>query len=47
VAMKRGRDPAVRPGNNPEMGCRRDEHYRSLISNGSSSSITTATGCLP
>jgi putative transposase len=35
VAMRRGRDPAPGPGNNPETGCRRDEHYRSLTGNGS------------
>jgi putative transposase len=26
VAMKRGRDPATRPGNNPEMGCESRDH---------------------
>ena len=33
VAKKRGREPATTLGNNPETGCRRDEHYCSLISN--------------
>jgi hypothetical protein len=32
--MKRGREPATRLATNPETGCRRDEHYCSLISNG-------------
>jgi putative transposase len=36
VAMKRGRDAASRLPNNPETGCRRDEHYRSLTGNGQS-----------
>ena len=34
VAMKRGRDAAARLPNNPETGCRRDEHYHSLTGNG-------------
>jgi threonine dehydrogenase-like Zn-dependent dehydrogenase len=33
--MKRGRDAAARLPNNPETGCRRDEHHRSLNGNGS------------
>ncbi len=34
VAVKRGRDATTRWPNNPEMGCWRDEHYRSLIGKG-------------
>src|SRR6266702_227812 len=34
VAPKRGRDAAARLPNNPETGCRRDEHYHSLTGNG-------------
>src|SRR5947209_17886633 len=34
VAPKRGRDAAVRLPNNPETGCRRDEHYHSHAGNG-------------
>ena len=34
VAMKRGRDPANRLGNNPETGCQRVTHYDSLTGNG-------------
>ena len=26
VAVKRGREPATRPGNNPEMGCESRDH---------------------
>ena len=41
VAMKRGRDAAARLPNNPETGCRRDEHYRSLNGNGCEGPYTT------
>jgi hypothetical protein len=34
VAVKRGREPATRPGNNPEMGCESRDHSRSLTRNG-------------
>jgi putative transposase len=26
VAVKRGREPAIRPGNNPETGCESRDH---------------------
>ncbi|CCK58105.1 Putative methyltransferase/methylase [Mycobacterium canettii CIPT 140070010] len=34
VAIKRGRQPATRPANNPEMGCESRDHYRPLTRNG-------------
>jgi putative transposase len=48
VAMKRGRDPASRLGNNPETGCRRVTHYDSLIfiGNGIMVSASLTSACL-
>ena len=35
VAVKRGREAGTSLPNNPKTGCRRDEHYHSLIGTGS------------
>jgi putative transposase len=44
AATKRGREPATRLAPDPETGCRRDEHYRSLISNGVRAVLRLAHG---